>query len=53
MSDEEQRLFEDLRAVRRQFADAEGVPAFVIVGDRVLREIAAWGWGEVRALLGH
>ena len=51
VSDEEQRLFEDLRAVRRQFADAEGVPAFVIVGDRVLREIAADRPSDVDQLL--
>ena len=34
-------LFEQLRALRRQIADREGVPAYVIFHDATLREIAA------------
>jgi len=33
-------LFEDLRALRRQIADREGVPAYVIFHDATLREMA-------------
>ena len=34
-------LFEQLRAVRRRLADAQGVPAFVVFGDATLRNLAA------------
>ena len=34
-------LFEDLRRLRRQIADEQKVPAFVIFSDAVLRDIAA------------
>jgi superfamily II DNA helicase RecQ len=34
-------LFEELRALRRQIADREGVPAYVIFHDATLREMAA------------
>ena len=33
-------LFERLRAVRRRLADAEGVPAYIVFSDAVLREMA-------------
>jgi ATP-dependent DNA helicase RecQ len=33
-------LFESLRALRRELASARGVPPYVILGDRSLREIA-------------
>ena len=33
-------LFERLRAVRRQLADAEGVPAYIVFSDAVLRQMA-------------
>jgi ATP-dependent DNA helicase RecQ len=33
-------LFEHLRQLRRQIADERGVPAFVILGDATLRELA-------------
>ena len=33
-------LFEQLRALRRRLADAEGVPAFVVFGDATLRGLA-------------
>jgi ATP-dependent DNA helicase RecQ len=34
-------LFAHLRAVRKQLADAQGVPAYIVFGDAVLKEIAA------------
>jgi ATP-dependent DNA helicase RecQ len=34
-------LFDELRALRRQIADREGVPAYVIFHDATLREMAA------------
>ncbi|HSJ15274.1 MAG TPA: ATP-dependent DNA helicase RecQ [Longimicrobiales bacterium] len=34
-------LFERLRALRKQLADAQGVPAYIVFGDAVLRELAA------------
>ncbi len=33
-------LFESLRRFRRELADARGVPAYIILGDRSLREVA-------------
>ena len=35
-------LFEALRSLRKQLADARGVPAYVIVPDNSLRELAAY-----------
>lgn len=40
-SDEEQALFQQLRAVRKQLADQDGVPPFVIFSDATLRDMAA------------
>ena len=34
-------LFERLRTLRKQLADAQGVPAYIVFGDAVLREMAA------------
>src|SRR5207245_10841308 len=34
-------LFERLRALRKQLADAEGVPAYIVFSDAVLRQMAA------------
>ncbi len=39
--DREDALFEELRALRREIADREGVPAYVIFHDATLREMAA------------
>ena len=36
----DEMLFESLREFRRELAAARGVPAYVILGDRSLREIA-------------
>jgi ATP-dependent DNA helicase RecQ len=33
-------LFERLRALRRRLADAEGVPAYIVFSDAVLRQMA-------------
>ena len=38
---ENPELFERLRAVRRKLADAEGVPAYIVFSDAVLRAMAA------------
>jgi len=38
---DDEALFEELRALRRQIADREGVPAYVIFHDASLREMAA------------
>ncbi len=40
-SAEDDALFEELRALRRQIAEREGVPAYVIFHDATLREMAA------------
>ena len=34
-------LFERLRALRKKIADAEGVPAYIVFSDAVLRQMAA------------
>ena len=39
--DADDALFEELRALRREIADREGVPAYVIFHDATLREMAA------------
>ena len=36
----EEALFEELRAVRRAYAEAEGVPPYIVASDAVLREMA-------------
>lgn len=33
-------MFQHLRTVRREIADAESVPAYIVVNDKVLRELA-------------
>jgi ATP-dependent DNA helicase RecQ len=42
VADFDTALFEELRAVRKALADAQRVAAFVIFGDRSLREMAAY-----------
>jgi ATP-dependent DNA helicase RecQ len=39
--DYDPELFEKLRAVRKRLADAEGVPAYIVFSDAVLRQMAA------------
>src|SRR5262245_56191255 len=39
-SPEEALRFDRLRAVRKQLADAEGVPAYIVFSDAVLRQMA-------------
>jgi ATP-dependent DNA helicase RecQ len=40
-SPEEEATFESLRALRRKLADAQGVPAYIVFSDKVLRELAS------------
>ena len=40
-SEEEQALFQQLRAVRKQLAEQDSVPPFVIFSDATLRDMAA------------
>lgn len=40
LSASDQALFERLRALRKELADEQGVPAYIVFGDKVLREIA-------------
>ncbi len=51
LSDDEQTLFESLRAVRRALADEAGVPAYIVFGDKVLLEMVARRPGNERELL--
>ena len=44
--------FERLRALRKRLADAEGVPAYIVFSDAVLREMAKHAPRTRRALLG-
>ena len=46
-------LFEELRALRRQIADREGVPAYVIFHDATLREMAALRPAHARRTAGR
>lgn len=50
-SEGEDALFEALRALRRQIAEREGVPAYVIFHDATLREMAALRPSETDGLL--
>jgi ATP-dependent DNA helicase RecQ len=45
-------LFEELRALRKELAAAEGVPAFYVFSDAVLRLMAAARPGDAEALRG-
>ncbi|MEQ9397547.1 MAG: ATP-dependent DNA helicase RecQ [Longimicrobiales bacterium] len=40
-ADYDASLFESLRTLRRELADAQGVPAYIVFSDKVLREMAA------------
>ena len=44
-------LFEHLRTLRRRLAEEEGVPPYVVFGDRTLRELAVQRPPDRRALL--
>ena len=41
ISDEQEALFQTLRELRRDLADRQGVPAYIVFSDKVLREMAA------------
>ena len=45
-------LFERLRAVRKRLADAEGVPAYIVFSDAVLRQMAEQAPRTLPELLG-
>jgi ATP-dependent DNA helicase RecQ len=47
----DEALFEQLRVLRKEIADRSGVPAYIVFGDRVLREMAAQRPGTPAALL--
>jgi ATP-dependent DNA helicase RecQ len=47
-----QELFERLRVVRKRLADAEGVPAYIVFSDAVLREMSRHVPGTRAELLG-
>ncbi len=49
---ENPELFERLRVLRRRIADAEGVPAYIVFSDAVLRAMAARAPRTEQALLG-
>ena len=51
VSGEDLEVFEALRVVRRELADREAVPAYVIVSDRTLRQIATERPRDVTQLL--
>ncbi len=51
LDDDERLLFERLRAVRRELADAAGVPAYIVFGDKVLLEMVARRPSSPRELL--
>lgn len=39
--EEDEQLFQQLRALRRELAAAQGVPPFIVMGDQVLRALVA------------
>jgi ATP-dependent DNA helicase RecQ len=41
LGDADEALFQALRALRKALADGEGVPAYIVFSDKVLREMAA------------
>jgi ATP-dependent DNA helicase RecQ len=51
LSGPDSALFEDLRTERKSIADEQGVPAYVVLHDATLREIAARRPGDTQALL--
>ncbi len=40
-SPEDEALFQRLRSLRKEMADSQGVPAYIVFSDKVLREMAA------------
>ncbi len=51
MLEEDQPLFSDLRRLRKEFADAQGVPPYVIFHDATLQSIAQYRPEDTAALL--
>ncbi len=52
LSSQDAEVFEALRLTRKALADADGVPAFIVLSDRTLREIAVRRPRDVAQLLG-
>jgi len=52
LSDLDSLVFEELRALRKRLADAQGVPPYVIFHDATLREMAQLKPADARELLG-
>ncbi len=50
-SNQEQRLFEILRRLRKQIADREGLPPYIIFSDATLRELCRHLPGDRRSML--
>ncbi len=48
----DQGLFEELRQIRRVIADSKGLPAFIVFGDAVLRELARFRPVTIRQFSG-
>ncbi|MDH5588971.1 MAG: ATP-dependent DNA helicase [Gemmatimonadota bacterium] len=48
---EEEALFHRLRDLRKELADAQGVPAYIVFSDKVLREMASRRPGTPQGLL--
>ena len=40
MEEGDRLLFDELRRLRKEIADENGVPAYIVFGDRTLREMA-------------
>jgi ATP-dependent DNA helicase RecQ len=47
----EEELFQHLRALRKELADRQGVPAYIVFSDKVLREMAARRPGNAGEML--
>jgi len=52
MDEGDEALFESLRRLRKALADEQGVPAYIVFGDRVLREMAVRRPATADELLG-
>ena len=51
MSAEDDELFQRLRVLRKELADGQGVPAYIVFSDKVLREMAASRPGSAGSML--
>ncbi|CAN5722646.1 hypothetical protein BH23GEM11_BH23GEM11_18260 [soil metagenome] len=51
LAPEDEELFDRLRGLRKELADARGVPAYIVFNDRVLLEMASKRPADPEALL--